>query len=106
MPVTDSNTDHPCGATGIGGVLVTIDGSSSERIGKAILVVTGNDEMMLSTPLGSNKPTIRLRQGDQPVRTHHLGLVLQALGTRPPADIHEEVGDGRISIQFESAEEQ
>jgi Glyoxalase-like domain len=106
VPITDESSDHPCGAVGMSGVVLSVDRKRVEHLTKAIFAITG-DEGTLGTPLSlaqRKKPSVRIEQNDQLDQDHQLSLVLHTTNTELPANIEESVGNGQLSIKFEGAQ--
>jgi hypothetical protein len=113
VPLTEENTTHPCGAVGVGGVLLEIQEELFEKLDRANAAVLdversaeGVYEVDVPNPVdGVKKPTIRLQQAAPDSKKElALTMILQTgeKGGAARDPISERVGeDGLISIAFE-----
>lgn len=111
VPVSDGNTDHPCGAIGLAGVQVAVADDDFERVGAALSTIvdaeahdSGTYYVGAPNDVGmSQMPSIRLRRGASGEgEALKLTLIVQCSGKDAQTDIDESIGDGTVSIRFET----
>lgn len=110
VPITEDNTKHPCGASGMAGVQLEINDSKLEIVQKATAAIVQSEGRAdgpyeLGTPhegKGAQQPSIRLvASGEVEAEGVKLSLVLRTPNTTPPDNIEQKFGGGVVSIRFE-----
>ncbi|KAK4899712.1 hypothetical protein LTR27_002978 [Elasticomyces elasticus] len=115
VPVSKENTKHPCGATGMFGVVVREQRDSLKRIGSALLAITATESQAtgeltgmssryeVGTPNGRRDDAfVELQSIEQGEKQHGLRLILRlphdAAGN--PDGISQHIDDGVVHIGF------
>lgn len=107
VPVSAEATSHPCGALGVAGVRVEVDGGRSKAVSEAVGAIVGNEKGVLGAPKavdGLRQPWAQVQAATEGSdKVLKLALVLQtaAGGNNTPRDIRQPVGDGEVDIRFE-----
>ena len=110
VPGTEGNTQHPCGAIGVAGIIIETGEAEFDRVQAALAVIVGSVadcvNLGMRTPYDIGKlerPNIRLRKhlaGDR--AQLRLSLVLYNPRILALPAIAQRVGSGVVSIQFEA----
>lgn len=112
VPLSENATTHPCGALGIGGLVVEIDTGRVETLNEALAAVVDAEVPVdarheVRTPHSVPElvePAITVKPiADRTEKTLRLALIVQTPHRTPPPDIHQTVGDGVVRILFESS---
>ncbi|EMD01122.1 hypothetical protein BAUCODRAFT_144687 [Baudoinia panamericana UAMH 10762] len=106
VPLTDTNTLHPCGATGMACVTVNLIEQERDRVRLTFPAIIDSSErekngFPVGTPGGLIDSGIQIEKLDGERPGMCLKLTLRCPPERvPQLDIHEKVGDGVILIEF------
>ncbi|KAK5708172.1 hypothetical protein LTR97_000712 [Elasticomyces elasticus] len=115
VPVSEENTNHPCGATGMFSVVVHEQQDSLKRIGSALSAITATESQAtreltekspryeVGTPNGRRDDAfVELQSIEQGDKQHDLRLILRlphdAAGS--PDGISQHIGNGVVHIDF------
>ena len=110
VPQAKENTDHPCKALGMAGVVVEVQKAQLDKLSDANAAILDekkddNGRYRLAAPVKSNKlmpPTLKLQEAAKgSERELELALTLQISASDPKSSIHEKIGDGVVRIDFE-----
>ena len=112
VPISDTNTKHPCGASGMAGVKLEVRENDLSRLTTATAAILDRDSNKdgrypLDVPRevsGVSKPFVRIgKAAANDELDMRLSLVLYS--AHAVQDIHQRYGDGEVSILFERSDQ-
>jgi hypothetical protein len=110
VPITEENTSHPCGALGMAGMLLEIEGQRLDVLSKATAAALDQayqssgtyEENVPNDVPGLKKASVQLQKAAADSdKQLALTLRLQTAGHDHEEPIKQRIGDGLISITFE-----